>query len=108
MQRLLRVAAARNRLRDYTLLRTRILKSVHAGLKERCREDGISLPAVIEALARGFVRKHPSALELVEQWVREEGLEPEPQRAVPLHVREIAMIYAAIGDPEIKEDEGHE
>lgn len=104
MARLLRVAAARNKQSEYTGLRVRILKDVKASLLERCEEDGITVCALMEALTRGFINKHPSALAMVDQWIRDEGLETKPVIAPNLNRNEIAQIYARIGMTNLTEE----
>jgi len=104
LERLLRVAAARSRAEDYTGLRVRVLKTLRSALAARCAEDRISVPAVVEALLRGFVDRNPGALAMVDQWVRDEGLEPEPPRGPSLNQNELADVYAAIARGSTTED----
>lgn len=103
VQRLLRIAAARNREHEYTTFRVRTLRTTLMDLRRRCQEDGITLPALMEALARGYISKHPSALAMVDQWVREEGLGREHPQGPSLSKRDLEEVYAAIGTTESKE-----
>lgn len=83
-------------------------RELRDAVRMRCFEDGISVPALLEALLRGFVRKHPAALAMVEQWVRDEGLERRPPSGASLTRREVSDIYAAIsrgdGGFDVEED----
>lgn len=94
--KLLRIASERNRVEDFVEVRFRVSRPLKASLTARCREDGITLPALLEALVRGFVTKHPSALAMVDQWVRDEGLEKRPAPGPVIKDRELAELYAAI------------
>lgn len=104
LQRLLRVAAARNKAHEYMTLKVRFLRSTRDQLRQRCTEDGISMTALIEALARGFINKHPAALAMVDQWVRDEGLDIQPAKAASLSRKDLDEVYAAIGDNELTEE----
>lgn len=88
---------------DFTTIRCSLPRQLRESLYVRCREDRITVPALLEALIRGFVTKHPAALAMVDQWVRDEGLDRKPPSAPPVRDRELAEIYAAIARG--KEDE---
>lgn len=96
IDRLLRVAAARNKRHEYTILKVRTLRTTLGELRRRCQEDGITLPALVEALVRGYNNKDPSALAMVDHWIRDEGLEREPPRGPSLNKRDLEEVYAAI------------
>lgn len=61
------------------------------------------MPALVTALLQGYADGSTSALQLIEQWIRGQGLEPKPASAAALKPREIAEIYCAIGD--VREDD---
>lgn len=96
VQRLLRLAAARKSALEYASIRFRIARPLRDSLQARCREDGIQVPALLEALIRGFVTKHPAALAMVDQWVRDEGLTKKAPEGPRIDDRELAELYAAI------------
>lgn len=94
--KLLRIAAERNRTQDFVEIRFRAERTLRESLYLRCREDGIAVPAALEALIRGFVTKHPAALAMIDQWIRDEGLEKKPPAGPVIKDRELAELYAAI------------
>lgn len=96
LDRLLRIAAERSLRQDFVQLRFRLAKPLRDATYKRCKEDGITVPALLEALLRGFVTKHPAALAMVDQWIRDEGLEKKAKAGPAVNDRELAELYAAI------------
>ena len=96
LSKLLRVTAARNSEGDYCLIKFRALKTLRESLRERCAEDNISVPVLMEAIIRGFIMKHPSALQLIDDWIRQEGKSGEGKDGPVLRAKEISAVYAEI------------
>lgn len=94
--KLLRLAETRRRDHELVELRLRVSAPLRESLRRRCGEDGITVPALLEALIRGFVDKHPSALAMVDQWVRDEGHETKHPEGPVLSGRDLSDVYAAI------------
>lgn len=57
------------------------------------------MPALLTALLGGYVEGSTSALQLVEQWVRKQGLEAREGDAPRLTKAEVARLYAEIAEP---------
>lgn len=96
VDKLLRLAETRRRNHEFVDLRLRVSAPLRESLYGRCREDGITVPALLEALLRGFVTKHPAALAMVDQWIRDEGHEKKAKSGPVINDRELAELYAAI------------
>lgn len=105
IQRLLRVAARRNRREEYGTLKVRLLRSDIQALREALADEGMSASVLFEAAARGFIRRHPSMLAMVQEWMRDQGLEPRAEEGRRPSNRELDEIYAAIGGGMIDDEE---
>jgi len=102
--RLLRVAADRNRQEDYTLLRSRVLKKDLEEARGLLEKDRISLNVLIEAVLRGYIRRHPAVLAMVDDWARENNKERKESSA-KLKKRELDSIYDEIGSGMMDEED---
>jgi len=106
IQRLVKVAAGRNKRRDYATLKFRCLESIRSKLTERCVEDRISRNAVLEALLSGYNSKHPSALAMVDQWMRDNGIQKDDlANPIKLSANELNEIYAAAESVMIEDED---
>ncbi len=102
IQRLLRVAARRNRAGEYGSVRVRLLKTQIEALKEQLLRDGCSANVLFEAVLRGYLDRHPAVLAMLDQWKRDEQKE-SASHTKTLTARDVADIYAELGGGTIEE-----
>lgn len=103
IQRLLRVAARRNKAGEYGSIRIRLLKTQIESLKQRLLEDGVSANVLFEAVLRGFIDKNHTVLAMLDQWQRDE--QPEKKAEKPLNRKDVDDIYAELGGGMIMSEE---
>jgi hypothetical protein len=97
IQRLLRVAARRNKATEYDYLRVRLLKSQIAALREQLQTDGMSANVLIEAVVRGYLMRSPAVLAMIDHWRQDELPEKKRKASSSLSKKELNEIYAEIG-----------
>lgn len=95
IQRLLRVAARRNKASEYGSIRIRLLKTQIESLKQRLLEDGVSACVFFEAVLRGYLDSHPAVLAMLDQWQRDEQAEKKAEKS--LSRKDVDDIYAELG-----------
>lgn len=95
IQRLIRVAAARNSAEEYTVMRFRVLRSLVNRFRRVTMEEGISGTVVMEALLNGYLDSSPSALAMVDKWVRDAKKGTSEPRTPRLNRRDLEEVYAA-------------
>ena len=97
IRRLLRVAAERKARSEGEVVRVRLNRELNHQLRERLDEDGIALTVFMEAVCRGYVRRHHAILAMIDQWIRDER--PDSERSGPkLNSKDLDEIYAAVRD----------
>ena len=105
IQRLLRVAARRNEAGEYTFAKFRVLRTLNEEFRRRAAEDRTSPNVIFEAFLRGYVNHHPAVLAMVDQWIRDEGMEPPEQKAPRLSKADLDEVYAAAASGMIADDD---
>lgn len=108
IKRLIRVTAARNEATEYTSGRYRVLRRLHDRFKSKAAQESISPNVVLEAMIRGYINDHPAVLAMIEQWIKDEGLEKKSGKGAKPANRELDEIYSAIADGGMIVDEENE
>jgi hypothetical protein len=96
IQRLLHITKGRNKFKEYTSINFRLLKTLKNEFRKHAKENNTSMNVIIEAIVRGYVRDHPAVLAMIDQWMRDEGIQEKPQSAPKMNKNDLDEIHAAI------------